>query len=280
MQQFGHLQPADIGINFVKIVHGQSKEARPGPNGEPALPLGTIFLSRDRKVIQPDTPFIPLLRAVRYIKWDGRPGEGRMAFTCTDPNDRRIKDCDGLAWKPDPRNPSKQLKPEVTAYVNLYVLLKDCPDEPVMLSFSRTGAAAGRKLTQQLIKATLGGKLPLYSLMFKLGKPSEETDGQNLWYHHNCIQNGHVPPEALDAAKTMYEKALILNSMSTGAEFANAESDEEPQDEPAAQPANVLSASSKLVQTAPVAPTAAAPAPVQPQPTPAPTIAPARSSVW
>src|SRR6185436_17818375 len=74
-QDFGDLSAAAFGTSFLKLVHQMSREAKPnwGGNNEPAIPVGTMFLYRNRKIIPPNTPFIPLLRRTTYIKWIGKP---------------------------------------------------------------------------------------------------------------------------------------------------------------------------------------------------------------
>jgi hypothetical protein len=239
--EMGVLKPSDFGINIIKVCQSQSREARPGSAGEPALPLGTMFLSRDRKVIPIGTPVIPLLRTVRYIKWNGRPGEGKMEFSTDNPNDARIKACDGLAWKQDQRT-GKTLKPLVTEYCNFYVLCRECPDEPLLLSFSRTSASLGRKLTQDIIKATRGNKMPMRGLVYTLQTPRIERDAANEWYQINVVAGGFAPAEAESRANEMFELACALRDASTGAEFASIDADDgdsSPTVE-AAAPANVI----------------------------------------
>lgn len=286
--QFGSLDPADIGVNFLKICHGQSREARPA-GSLPAIPVGTMFLSRDRTVVPPGSAFIPLLRSVRYIKWRGRPGDGAMEFTTTDKNDPRIVACRGLEWIKDERT-NTQLKPLVTTYVNFWIALQTCPEEPVMISFSRTSLPLGRKLTQNLMRSTKGS-LPLLAFMFKLETPTEESDSVNIWSHFNLQPSGYTPETALPHAEKLFEAAKALQALSTGNEFSVLDNDNgddapeapAPQHPQSASPANVLNANSSVVNTAPVGPPAqaAAPAPVQrAAAAPAPTVAPQRAAAW
>ena len=228
-QDFGSLKPSDYGINMMKMCQGQSKEARPGHNGEPALPLGSMFLAQNRQVIQPGTLFIPLLRTNRYIKWNGRPGEGRMEFSTDNANDPRIVACNGLAWIQDERT-GKNLKPLVTEYVNFYVMLQGQYEEPVLLSFSRTGMKNARSLTQNTARATAFGKLPLRALAYKLGAPLIDRDASNEWYQFNVVPAGFAPAEVKDHADRLYLLACALRDASTGAELANidTDADEEP----------------------------------------------------
>ena len=72
--QLGQIDQSDLALNMVKIVHGQSPQARSnwGPNNDrQPLPIGTMFLSRDGFVVQPGTPFVILHRDATYIHWEG-----------------------------------------------------------------------------------------------------------------------------------------------------------------------------------------------------------------
>jgi mono/diheme cytochrome c family protein len=62
-----------------------------------------MFLSRDAIIIPAGTPFIPLCRAVRYILWEGKPGEGKLVFMTDDRNDDRIQAIHGLEFRKDPK---------------------------------------------------------------------------------------------------------------------------------------------------------------------------------
>lgn len=239
----GRLKPSDIGVSFLKCCQTQSREARPNPStGEPGIQFGAMFDSRSRKIIPVGTLIIPLLRTVRYIKWIGRPGEGRMEFTTDNENDPRIKACNGLQFTTDPRT-QKQLPPLVTEYTNFYVACREIA-EPVLLSFARTSVPIGRRWTQDLIKATKG-RLPLRCLTFKLGQPSVKRDASNEWYQFNIEPAGFTDAAAMKKVDELHEAALAMHAASTGAEFTQIDEDE---DDPAetftkqqtAEPMNVV----------------------------------------
>jgi hypothetical protein len=227
---FGALKPADFGIGFVKLVQQMSREVKPGPNGEPGLPLGAMFISRDRSPIAIGTPFIPLYRKVTYIRWLGKPGTGTMDFATDREDDPRIRKIDGLAFKKNPQTGESE-PPLVTAYVNFYIWTKAFESEPLLLSFYRTGTQVGRRLTQDLFRATKGAKLPLYSLMFKFGEPAVTRDGQLEWYQFSVTPNGFTPEKLLPKAAEMFDLAKTLANASSGVEFSSLE--EAPSETPA-----------------------------------------------
>ena len=147
---FGELDPADFGLDILKIVQAQSKEAMPGPG---QLEQGTMFLSKTGTVIQPGTKFVPLLKTLRYIYWKGRPGDGELVFMTDDRDDPRIKAIDGLAFR---KENGETKAPLVTTYMNFYCWITDSqlPDIPVLISFKRTGFPDGRKVLRDLRVAT------------------------------------------------------------------------------------------------------------------------------
>jgi hypothetical protein len=221
---FGKLKPSDFGIGFVKICGPTSRERRASETGEPAIPEGAYFCSRDRSIIPIGTPFVPLCRQVTYIKWEGKPGEGRMAFSTSDPNDKRIRDCNGLTFIKNPRTNDVE-PPLVTEYVNYYCLVGDYT-EPLMLSFKRTSYPIGRKLTRDLFQYTKGNCLPLFSVFFKFEMPILKTEGSNAWFQLGYAYQGYVPATVLDRAKEMHELAITMRQASTGAEFREVEDDD------------------------------------------------------
>lgn len=238
----GALTPADFGIGFIKIGHGQSREAKPGPNGEAAVPPGVMFISRDRTLVPEGTPFIPLCRSVTYIKWEGRPGDGHMEFSTRDPEDKRIKAIKGLDFTKDPRT-GKNLAPLVTTYVNFYVMLKGC-EEPLLLSFHRTSIPIGRKLTQELFRSTKNNRLKLFTTLFTLNKPIPKRDGSNEWHQFNPVFAMYTPPEAIEAAERMYDLAIALRDASSGAEFTTIEDEPEDDDAP-----STIQAEARVIHT-------------------------------
>jgi hypothetical protein len=276
----GPLTPGDIGTNFVKIVQRMSKEAIAGwgpDRNEPAIPLGTMFLSRDRKVIPIDTPVFPLLRTIKFLRWEGRPGEGKLIGTADRRDDERILREDGLQFRRDANG--KTLPPLWTEYINIYVACRECKGEPIVISFYRTSRPVGRKWVQLLLRATLGFSLPLYSHKYKLGSPCLERSGDQTWYQLVIKPDGFTPEEFLPRLKSLYQDAVAMNQASQGTEYLNLEAGAAPEPEEAPN----MFATEKTndlpdfidVAATPVAPAPAlAPAPVKPS-TPAPTPAPA-----
>lgn len=222
-EAMGDLLPSDLGIPFIKLVHGQSKEAKPnwGGNNEQPMVQGTMFLSDTHQVVPVGTPFIVLCRRVSYIKWIGRPGDGKMEFTTTDPNDRRIRACDGLTFRKDPQNPAITLPPLVTTYYNFYVMTPLNPNTPYVLSFYRTSMPRGRELVRAIFQGTNGNKAKPYVLKFKFGTPHWEQDGDQSWPQFTFLPDGVPLPATLAAAKELYKLAHMMAS--AGATAGDAE---------------------------------------------------------
>jgi hypothetical protein len=255
-EDLGRVEASDLSLNMLKIVHGQSPQARAGwgPNRDkPALPVGTMFLSRDGSIIPAGTPFVILMRDCTYIKWEGRPGDGRMVFLTKDPQDPRIVEIDGLAFKKNPQT-GETVSPEVTQYVNFYIMLAGHADMPTLLSFKRTGIPDARRLTQDLLVAMQAGELPMYSFMHKLRAPKEKQDGNLFWHLIAWEPSGFIPENYLP-------KAERLANMSR--EMINFQGDRiiqeiEKLDDQNMQPARVEARPAQVTEirtTAPVAPT-------------------------
>lgn len=284
-EAFGHLKPADFGIGFIKLAQQMSRELKPGQNGEPGVTLGSMFISRDRTNIPPGTPFIPLYRKVTYIRWLGRPGDGRMDFSTDRENDPRIVKIDGLSFKKNARTGETE-PPLVTTYYNFYVWSKICESEPLILSFYRTGTKLGRKFTQDLFRATKAAKLPLYSTLFTLGQPTIERDGAQEWYQFAIQPAGFTPEKLLAKAAEMFDLAKTLANASSGMEFSSLEDSEASNTSTPTGPA--IDATASILEPAPTAaaPATNAPVPQQQQQAAAPavTAAPAtpaqKTSLW
>jgi len=232
-KQFGQLEAQDFGLNFLKIVHGSSKQAAHGwgpTSQEPALAVGTMFLSRDGTIIPSNTPFIPLYRNVRYIYWEGTPGNGRIIFMTSDKHDSRIKEIRGLEFIKNKATGEIQ-SPLVTTYINFYIMVKGS-ELPCILSFKRTGIPDGRRFTQDLIFATDSGKLPMFACTFLLGPVRTVKDGNLIWYHPTIKAAGFTAEAMIDRAAKMSELAESLSNMATEAEFEASESDSLEQAQP------------------------------------------------
>jgi len=217
---FGKMDAADIGTTFLKLVHQSSREAIAGWDDEkkaPAIPFGTMFLSRDHAIIPPDTTIVLLLRTKRFIKWEGKPGEGKVVATANERTDPQIVNENGLAFGSN-KNTGETIKPAWTEYTNFYLAMQQCK-EPVMLSFYRTSLPEGRKLTQTLMRASSGFKLPPYVLKFKLRTPTTETRGMNTWPKMNVQPDGFVAEELLGHLKKLFNAACIMHTASTGSEY-------------------------------------------------------------
>lgn len=262
---FGVLEATDFALNFIKFVHRMSKEAIAGwgpTKQEPAMPLNSMFLSRTHNPIPIGTPFIPLCRRVTYIKWIGRPGEGRMAFMATKKDDPRIVEINGLEFPTDPET-KKLMPPPVTQYINYYVMVKGLTDEPAVLSFYRTSYPIGKRFTQDLFTATKGGTLPMYAFQYKFGAPIMKRDGENEHPQFVLQPAGCTEEKAIKHAEKLFELAQAFASSSTGAEFTMLD------DEPAETPGT---GTLKQVHAAPVVQSPAPPPAVQSQVAiPAPT---------
>lgn len=234
--QVGQLDASDLGINILKIVQSNSKEAKRAgwdlTGTAPQLPLKTMFLSREAKVIPAGTAFVPLLRTVKYIKWIGRPGEGQMAFQTEDPNDPRIGD--GLQFKKDPQTGMNKA-PEVTKYVNFYVMLQGF-EQPVLLSFKRTSTPEGRWLFNAIMMSSLSKNLPMFTSAFLLKEPRTVVDGQDDWYTFAMQPAGLVAEESIAKAAAMFETAQTYANISTGSELEDAGEIKNANPGPAQQP--------------------------------------------
>lgn len=274
LEQFGHLETSDFALNIVKIVQASSPQMRAGwgpTRSEPPLPMGTMFLSRDAKVIAPETAFIPLWRSMRYIYWDGKPGDGKLVFMTDSKDDPRIKEIDGLAFK---RNPAtgKNTPPLVTTFINFYIMIQGI-EVPCVLSFKRTSMPAGRRLTQDLIMCTKSGTLPLFAFKFKLMAPVQVVDGNLAWHNPVIVADGMTPEEAIDKAAKMAELAKNLAAAATVDQFVESEDDHSHSD----QLKNVTPPVAPTVPTAPAPATPVMPAPAVP---PMATTVQSPSKLW
>lgn len=210
----GEILPSDLGVPFVKMVHGQSAEAKPnwGGNNEQPMQQGTMFLSSNHTILPPGTPFIVLCRRVSYIKWIGKPGDGKIAYSTLDRNDPRIVKEDGLNFRKDPSDPTgmKQLPPLVTTYYNYYVLTPFNMEQPHVLSFYRTGMETGKKLLRAIFEGTNGFKANPYVLKFEFGTPHWEQDGKNSWPQFTFKPAGFTSENTLKKAKEVLPLALMM----------------------------------------------------------------------
>jgi hypothetical protein len=212
----GDLEPSDFGLNFLKIVQGTSKHAKPGwgPTGqETPLPQGVYFLDKSGVVIPEGTDFIPLLRSVTYIKFKSKNTRDGMDFLTKDRNDRRIRACRGLEWT---EKDGERIPPLVTKFVNFYVATVYNLNEPAILSFHKTSTKLGQQLTRDIATATKGGKLPEYVCKFKLSKTAVEHDGGNDWYQLRYQPNGFIQEQSIAPLKRLYEMAQSFEQASRG----------------------------------------------------------------
>lgn len=289
--QFGDMQSSDIKLNFLKITYGDSPQATKhgwGPTGqEQPLPIKTMFLSRSGQVIPVGTSFIPLYRSVRYISWEGRPGQGRMLFSTTDKNDTRIKEfmkdpqtgrwVNGLDFPKDAHG--KTMAPPVTTYINIYVMLPICA-WPCLLSFKRTSTPAGHQFSSDLFMATTTpqGRIPMHSLMFKLQEPKTIDDAGKPYYHFTWKAAGYTTDPAVFAkAAEMSQTAEAINSIASEQDLEGEDSEPAHETLKAATPATITVQAppvqaQPVVQAAPAAPVAPV-TPVVIPPMPQPTIA-------
>lgn len=220
VNDMGALEPSDIGMSFIKIVAGGSRMTMPGwgPTGnENPLPAGTLYASKDVMLLPVGSLFVPLIRRVRYIKWIGRPGDGQMEFQTSDKNDPRILKIRGLDFIKDV-NTGKVQPPQVTKYVNFYVMTQFC-DEPLILSFKRTSEPVGKGLTQAIARATKGMKIPMRCLRFKFETPKFIIDGAYNWHQFNYSSFGINDVSIIKKADEMYEVACSLDAAARGDEF-------------------------------------------------------------
>lgn len=286
LDDFGQLRPQDFGFSFVKFVYQGSRSGTnqwgtlQAPNAQqPQMPgFGTMYLSRNGFVIPPGTPFVPLLRRPRYIRWrDQKPGAG-MLYMTHDPEDARVIKERGLEWRPDPTDPTgkKQLPPLVTAYINFYCFVPVAPDAPVILSFHKTGYVDGKKFTQDLFALAQGGELPMYSQKFAFNTPQMIDDGKNKWFRFTFIPQGQVRADFLPTLKKMHDDAKAIDAILTGAEFSGVEDAEEETPTTPSQPTPPQTPNA--LETAPNTPAPALIIPAAPTPA-APTAPPQQTTI-
>jgi hypothetical protein len=193
------MSPSDVGLNILKVVQRMSAQAK-------TMPLGSYFLSVSGEVIAPDTIFAVLFRKTTYIKWIGKPGEGKIDFRTDNPNDPRILADDGLTFRKSAEG--KTLPPSVTQYMNFYVVLATHPKEPMLLSFKRTFLPVGRKLTQAITRGLQNPGLPLFSLLFRL-HPTKERKDENFELVFESW--GWTPEKNLPNLEKLRQTALELD---------------------------------------------------------------------
>jgi hypothetical protein len=270
--QFGHLERADFSLNIIKCVTPTSPQMRAGwgpTKKEPALPLGTLFLSRSGVVLPPGTPFIPLCRAIRYILWQEDGSRlGKMIFATENANDERITSIKGLEFTVDPVT-KKNKAPLVTTYINFYVMLKGV-DAPVIFPFKRTSTPDGRRLTQDIVMATQGGHFPMFTLVFKLTGFKEMQGNSNFWHIPTWEAAGKTgegrseaeAEELLKRAAKMKELAQNLATAASAEEFA----EHDAEDAPAAPPVQQTTLKQVQGTLVPITPPAPVEQPVQQAP--------------
>jgi hypothetical protein len=220
MKDFGHLEPADFGLSFLKIVQGTEKHGRPGwgPTGvEQAMIQGTYIIDKTHQVLPVGTEFIPLLRSVSYMKGRTENLDDGIEFITSNKDDPRIVACNGLEWREDPRTKAR-IPPLVTAMVKFYVVTRFNMEEPAVLSFQRTGTPVGRQLTKDISNATKHkGKpmaLPMYICKFQLVAPKLTSEGKLSWFNHSYQPAGFVKESFLPHLKKLYEFAQVLDDAS------------------------------------------------------------------
>lgn len=218
----GDIQPADVGMCFIKMVQGLSREAKPGwgpTKEEAALPQGTMFLSRDHQIVKPGTEFVPLLRTTRFIKWIGRPGDGHMEGMADRRDDPRIRAENGLEFRRGKNEQGQDitLAPIWTEYLNIFIFLAQYPEEPVVLSFLRSSAALGRQFTQNLLRATKGWRLPLFCTKYMLGKPQLNKKTEHPQF--NVIPAGFVKEGALKKLENIARTAKLMHESATAQDY-------------------------------------------------------------
>jgi len=299
IQDVGDVAVSDVGLNFLKLVHGMSKEAAPGWNGAESQPLpqGTMLLSRDQKILPPGSVVLPLIRQTRYIKWEGRPGNGVMLDQSDSASDPKITKENGLSWGRDEAN--KTIPPKWTKYVNFWVISKFNQDEPAILSFYRTSLNVARNWTSELMRLTKGWQYPLWLFRFKLLEPRWVNDGKNKWPQFNIAFDGFVQKDKLPNVEKAYQtaRALFMATRSQAQVYMDEAPAEDPEELTPAESETLknaspssgahlaaeiaaaekdLSTKTANVQAAPVAPAA----PAAPTPAPAAPTGKQEEALW
>ena len=260
-QDAGDVTIADIGLSFIKLIHGMSKEAKPGWDGpeSKALAPGTMLLSRQKKILPVGTIFVPLLRSTRYIKWEGRPGDGRMIDVCESANDPKIQRDNGLAWIRD--EAGDLVPPSWTKYVNFWCITPHNPQEPAILSFYRTSLPVAKRLTSELLRLTNVWSLPLFLFKFEFRTPRWAQKGNNSWPQIEFAYQGPVKQEGLTKTENAYKIAQALfQATSKEAQISKENTDDAPtvvnefkdaEPDAAPQHAEVVAVESPAPQTIP-----------------------------
>lgn len=204
MQQY--IQPPRLAIvqpptpREVKMAVGGDSTMYCTPDNIVVTPANPECMKPDWSAERPFVRFTPLFFFPQYIAWNPRGVEGLSAVRgmTTDRESaiaRRACSRNMNDWvepcpeAPDPKNPGQFLQIRYQEHLNFIVLLYDCPaleGVPVLMSFSRTGHADGRKLVQDIKKL----RAPCYGLMFNLSVgPRKNNRGEWFGFDINTAVN-------------------------------------------------------------------------------------------
>lgn len=206
----GDVDVSDIGLNFLKIVQGMSKEAQPNWDGKGSSPLavGTMILSRTQSILPVGTRIIPLLRKTRYIKWEGEPGKGNMVDSCEHANDPKITRENGLKFERSEEG--EIVPPGWTKYVNFWFISQYNQEEPAILSFYRTSLKVAKKWTGELMRLTKGWSLPLFLFRYRLTEATWADGPKGKWPQFTVVLDSPTPEEQLPMVEKAYSVAQEL----------------------------------------------------------------------
>lgn len=165
----------DIEIPRAKLIQPTSEEAT-SDKAEDRIAIGLVVNNITKERL-PDV-FIPIFRFKNYIQWNPRKKDdpnfdpafdpGSLIFSTTDSSDQRV--IDGTKFGPNGE------APKVTKYLNFFSYFPG-QTMPVVLSFSKTSFAAGKKLNT--LTQFTGGDM--FSNKYRLKTVQRESNGTKFF---------------------------------------------------------------------------------------------------
>lgn len=192
----------DFVMPRAKIVQAISQE-----HTKDNVEIGKVINSRTKEEL-PDT-FIPLFRFTFWIKFnpkntkdpafDSSYEPGQMVYRITDPNDPRLKT--DAVWGPNNEPPS------ATKFISFLVIFEG-RKMPIILSFARTSAKAGKKLYSLALDYAYENKEPMYARKYKLLSRKESSSG-NEYFVYDISPAGKVEEERLMDLKSTHDQMVM-----------------------------------------------------------------------
>lgn len=189
----------DIEIPRAKLIQPTSEEAT-AEKAEDRIPIGMIVNNITKERL-PDV-FIPIFRYKNYIQWNPRKKDdpnfdpafdpGSLIFSTIDSNDPRVIEGTKFGAGGEP--------PRVTKYINFFSYF---PGQamPVVLSFSKTSFAAGKKLNT--LTQFTGGDM--FSNKYKIKSVQRESNGTKFFVLE-VAPAGKVSEEEFKIAENLWKE--------------------------------------------------------------------------